>query len=79
MTNHFEEYEKEYVTWRAFTWHMAKVAALLEHRPAFVELKVFIYLQQHKNTIFGPSRPVFYAKNKLILDDIFKLFGFLKD
>lgn len=40
LTQWLQYNEDDYVPWRAFMWHITKVAALLEHRPAFLELKV---------------------------------------
>lgn len=42
LTNYLEAWERELVPWRTFTWHMNKIATILEHRPGFIELQVFI-------------------------------------
>lgn len=41
LTNYLELWENSYVAWRTFTWHMTKIASILEHRPGFVNLKEF--------------------------------------
>lgn len=35
--------ETDYVPWKTVTWHLEKVAALLEHRPVFNELSVSLF------------------------------------
>lgn len=40
LTNYLEAWERDYVPWRTFTWHMSKIATILEHRPGFASLKV---------------------------------------
>jgi len=45
LTSYLSNNELDYVPWRVFTWHMNRVARILEHRPTFIELKV--------NTLFS--------------------------
>jgi hypothetical protein len=40
VTNFLDQYEREYVPWKMFMWHMDKIATILEHRPAFKQLRV---------------------------------------
>lgn len=47
LLDYMQFIESSYVPWRAFTWHMTKIAALLEHRPSFIDLKVSNYMSIH--------------------------------
>ncbi len=45
LTSYLSNNELDYIPWRVFTWHLNRVARILEHRPSFIELKVFDRLQ----------------------------------
>jgi hypothetical protein len=34
------EFERGYLPWKLFMWHMDKIGTILEHRTAFKELRV---------------------------------------
>ena len=40
LAGHMEYNEDNLVAWKTFTWHISKIARILEHRGAFHELKV---------------------------------------
>ena len=44
LTNYLKNLETDYVPWRVFTWHITRIASILEHRASFVELRVFSFL-----------------------------------
>lgn len=43
LSSYMEFLENDYVPWRAFTWHITKIASVLEHRPSFEELRVCLF------------------------------------
>ncbi len=40
LTSYLQLYELENVPWRVFTFHINKLATILEHRPSFKNLRV---------------------------------------
>lgn len=40
LTEYMEFNENDLIPWKTFTYHMGKIAKILEHRPSFQELRV---------------------------------------